>query len=122
MKLKDAFNAALDAIRYIDSITIARDWSLDQHFIFEHVLTDINERDPHRVRISYYEYLGDEKWRRLTKTSKLSPAENRVNVTTEFLLDSESKGWRPYCKEIDNLVLAKQEIEKVISIFKEEDE
>lgn len=122
MKLKDAFNAALDAIRYIDSITLARTYSLDQHFIFEHILKDHNELDPHRARITYYEYMGDEYWRHITKMSRLSPADARVNIRTAFLLDPESTGWALYGSEIDDLIRIKQEIERVITIFNEGEE
>ena len=93
MRLKDAFNTALDLVRYLDEITISRQGGNSCYITFAHSMIKYGDYDPHRAVIHYREHIGGEDWREINKTSRLYPKDKRLNVRSLIYADPEESGW-----------------------------
>lgn len=93
MKLRVAFEKALDLVRYTDAITIRRKSGNTCYLCFEHSMTKYGDYDQHRAVIHYTEHIDGEDWRRIKKTSRLYPVENRLNVQSFIYLNPEEEDW-----------------------------
>ena len=122
MKLKVAFEKALDLVRYIDTVFIRRKGGNTRYLCFEHSMIKREDYDSHRAVISYMEHTGGEDWHRIKKTSKLYPVEDRLDVRS-FYLDPEEEDWHfdGYLPSIeDDLEYEMEKCKSAIRAFEED--
>lgn len=118
MKLKDAFYLALDAIRHVDCLIIREEGTtIYDGIFFEHYISrEESEYQLHTVLVRY--------WRpdisvKIEKEFRLYPITDAIDFSKLPGLDPEEEHWEILRSSMDDLRLARAELDQIIEYIEE---